>query len=85
MADLKGIPLTGQGKLLPAGFPYEGEWVHENCIFLYRPQSQQTLEDTDPRMAVALPAPNGKAFVGFDATQLACALHVEGEQIFEHN
>jgi hypothetical protein len=82
MLQVKGIPLAGQGKPLPKKFPYVGQWILEDRIFLYRPKPQQFLGG--PAMTLLLAGGPQWCF-GINAIQLALALGVESGKIFEHN
>jgi hypothetical protein len=76
------MPLLGQGKSLPADCPYEGEWLHENKLFLYRPTNNQpqTVE-----LTAEFRRADGKWCFGFNAATLASELGVWSDEIFEHN
>ena len=41
-----GIPLAGQGNPLPSDCPYDGAWLLERVIFLYRPTSKLPAADS---------------------------------------
>jgi hypothetical protein len=82
---LKGIPLAGQGTPLPADFPYSGEWLLENRIFLFRPTAPGTLEGSGPEMTPIFPYGEFDWCFGINSMQLALALGVSGEEIFTHN
>ena len=84
MNGLKGIPLTGQGKPLPEDFPYKGEWLLENRIFLYRPTHQRMLGGRMPEMTPFIQSGADWCF-GINSMQLAWALRVGSERIFEYN
>ena len=84
MTELTGIPLSGQGKPLPSDFPYKGEWLLENRIFLFHPTDPATIEGTGPEMTAFLSYGKPWCF-GINAMQLAFALGVTGEEVFSHN
>jgi hypothetical protein len=53
------IPLPfKQGKPLPPDFPYEGQWLMENRIFIYRPKDSLP-GSTSPRFTASGPSPEG--------------------------
>jgi hypothetical protein len=79
------IPLAGQGKPLPPGFPQRGEWLLENRMFLCRPDEDRSPGGGRPQFTASGPSPDGGWCVGFDAAELASALDVEVELIFEAN
>lgn len=73
------LALIGQGKPLSPDFAYQGEWLHEAQIFLYRPTQAESPE-------ITAPVDNGKAkSLGFNAAQLASAFNLDIERVFEHN
>jgi hypothetical protein len=83
MSPLKGISLSGQGKSLPPDFPYKGEWLLENRIFLYRPTAQHSLGA--PEMTPIIGSGSPDWCFGINSMQLAWALQVGSEDIFAHN
>jgi hypothetical protein len=83
MDELKGIPLRGQGTPLPADFPYKGEWLLENRIFLYRPDAQRSLGGAE--MTPILNEGTSHWCFGINSMQLGFALRVNSEDIFRHN
>ena len=58
MQGFPGIPVTRQGNPLPAEFGYEGEWLHQPHLFLYRPLAGQSQAD-DTRMTAGFTRSNG--------------------------
>jgi hypothetical protein len=85
MDTLKGMPLKGQGKPLPPDFPYQGEWLLENRIFLYRPAAQTSLGGGSPEMTPTLNEGTPDWCFGINSMQLAWTLRVGSEEIFKHN
>jgi len=83
VTEIKGPRLVGQGKSLPANFPYEGEWILEPRIFLFRRNDQRSYGS--PEITVTLNERGQNWCFGIDSTQLAQALKIESEAIFEHN
>jgi len=83
MNEPKGLPLRGQGTPLPAGFPYEGQWILEGVMFLYRPSAQTSLGG--PEMTPAVKYGESSWCFGLNSMQLAFSLRVGSEEIFEHN
>jgi hypothetical protein len=79
------IPLFGQGKPLPPDCPYEGQWLIEDHMFLYRPRNQTTLGGSGTEMTAGFQKPDGKWCFGFNSMALAWELRVGSEEIFEHN
>src|SRR5690242_2341166 len=78
----KRMPLASQGKPLPGEFPYVGQWILEDRIFLYRPKAPQSLGG--PEMTLLLDSGPQWCF-GINSMQLAFALGVGSDKIFEHN
>ena len=81
----EGVLLAGQGKPLPNGFPYKGQWLLENWIFLYRSDMGLPSQADTPSLAALGSTANGRYCFGVDVTQLAMAFQTDPEQIFEHN
>jgi hypothetical protein len=79
------IPLFGQGTPLPADFPYQGQWMIENFMFLYRSDSARSPEGIAPRFAVGALNYEGKLCFGFDSAQLAAALGIGVDEVFNAN
>lgn len=82
MEEVKGIPLSGQGRPLPPDFPYKGEWLLANRIFLYRPDAPTRSE---VQMSVFLNYGRDDWMLGLDATQLADGFGIDADVLFEHN
>lgn len=78
------IPLEGQGTPLPAGFAYRGAWILEPRMFLYIEDAPLALA-SGPRFSVLLNTNRDDWCFGFDAAQLAAALDVTVEALFEAN
>ena len=74
------VPLLGQGKPLPADCPYEGEWLHENKLFLYRSDQPMEVEFT-----AGFQRGDGEWCLGFNAVTLASLLGFGSKEVFEHN
>ena len=79
------IPLAGQGKPLPADFPYKGEWLLEHRMFLYRADASRGGDGAAPQFTAAGPSSPGSFCFGFDVEQLAAALNMESDKVFEAN
>jgi hypothetical protein len=79
------IPLNGQGKPLPPDCGYNGEWLLENVLFLYRPSDQKTLGGGPPEITAAFQLPDGHWCIGFNAMQVASGLRIGSEEIFAAN
>jgi hypothetical protein len=73
-------PYPGQGSPLPEETPYDGEWVIEGEVFIFR---------TDPPGALGESAgimrPDGTECDGFDADDLAEQLQVSTAKLFDLN
>lgn len=80
--NLGFIPLLGQGKPLPSDFPFSGEWLLENQMFLYRPEVPQRSGESE--IVVLSDEPDNSCF-GFNSVALACQLGVGRQRIFRHN
>lgn len=76
--------ILGQGRPLPDGFPYRGEWVIENAAFIYHEDGSQILIGDSPRFTVVKWV-DGKPCVGFDAAQVAACLKVDVSEIWAGN
>jgi hypothetical protein len=79
----RGVPLSGQGKPLPSDFGYEGEWIHEDRMFLYRPAAQTSLDGCEIMPFVR--NADGTFCFGVNSMELAFELRVSGADIFIHN
>jgi hypothetical protein len=79
------ISLRGQGNPLPPHCPYKGEWLLENVMFLYQPKDQTALGDGLPEMTAGFRRGDGERCFGINSIQLASALGIDSEQVFEHN
>lgn len=82
MSLVKRMPLVGQGEPLPREFPYVGQWILRDRIFLYRPKVPQS--SGGPEMTLLLRSEPQWCF-GINSVQLAFALGVGSDKIFEHN
>jgi hypothetical protein len=63
--------MTGQGKSLPPGHPYRGQWLIENLLFIHEPTDAQSIGGLAPRFAAHTPDA-----LGFDASQIAVGMGV---------
>jgi hypothetical protein len=79
------IPLSGQGRPLPSDFPYRGQWMIEGRMFLYVPDEPRTGDPAAPQFTVHLNQMQGNWSFGFDSTQLATALGISPDELFEAN
>ena len=76
-------PLRGQGEPLPPNFGYDGQWILEGRIFLYRPAAQGVLGALE---TTAIVSGSGTDWsLGINSMHLAWQLRVGSEEIFEHN
>ena len=85
MDPFECIALAGQGEPLPSDFPYKGQWLLENRIFLYRSDGAQPSGTGALNITASGPSPDGKPCFGLDAGQLALAFQITTEQVFKHN
>jgi hypothetical protein len=74
------VPLLGQGKPLPGYCPFEGEWLIENKLFLYRADQAMDIEFTAGFLRA-----DGEWCLGFNAATLASLLGIGSDEIFERN
>jgi hypothetical protein len=79
------MAILGQGVPLPATFPYEGQWLVENLLFIHKSSTSQTVGGIAPRFTACGPGADGKVSLGFDGEQLAGALHTTEADIFSSN
>jgi hypothetical protein len=79
------IELRGQGKELPSGFGYRGQWILESRIFLFVPGEAQSGDPTAPQFTRFINYGRDDWIVGFDATQLAAAIRITIQELFEAN
>jgi hypothetical protein len=77
------LSLDGQGNPLPEHFPYKGEWLLDPQLFLYRPDANQTAGDRELTPVVSAGGQNWSS--GINAVQLAFALRVGVDKLFECN
>ena len=63
-----------------ADCPYEGEWLHENKLFLYRSDQPMEVEFT-----AGFHRGDGEWCLGFNAVTLASLLGFGSKEVFEHN
>ena len=76
------LPL-GQGKPLPPDFPYVGEWLIENIVFLYDDAPPRS--GAGPRFSAICPNAKGGSCIGFFVAHLAAALGVSIAHVFDAN
>jgi hypothetical protein len=79
------IRLPGQGRALPQGFPYKGEWLVERRIFLHLPENQQALGAATPEITPVHRFSESEWCFGINAMLLAWQLGVGSHEIFAHN
>ena len=79
------IPLNGQGNPLPPNFPYRGEWILEPRMFLYVPDQAESTASNAPRFTVSLNDNHDDWCFGFDSEQLAAALNITTDSLFQAN
>jgi hypothetical protein len=77
------FPLAGQGTPLPPNCGFDGEWLLKNVLFLYWPEDQTIMDDTE--MNVGFQNSDGKWSFGINAIQLARTCGTTSEQLFEAN
>jgi hypothetical protein len=78
------IPLPGQGRPLPADFPYQGEWLIEHRWFLYVPDAQQQGLFGVSEYVAIVPTDQGE-LIGWDAAKLSAKIGITTERSFELN
>ncbi len=79
------IPLNGQGNPLPPNFPYRGEWILEPRMFLYVPDQAESTASNAPRFTASLNDNRDDWCFGFDSEQLAAALNITTDSLFQAN
>ena len=79
------IQLPGQGRPLPHGFPYKGEWLAERRIFLYVAENQRVVGTAAHEITPVHQLSASEWCFGIDATALAWQLGVGSHEIFAHN
>jgi len=79
------IPLKGQGNPLPPNFPYRGEWILEPRMFLYVPDQAESTASNAPRFTASLNDNRDDWCFGFDSEQLAAALNITTDSLFQAN
>ena len=72
--------MIGQGKSLPPGYPYRGQWLIEDLLFIHEPIGEQSFGTSAPRFAACVPGA-----LGFDASQIADGMGVTARDIFRAN
>jgi hypothetical protein len=55
--------MIGQGKPLPPDYPYKGQWLIEDLLFIHEPTDAQSFGASAPRFAARVPGT-----LGFDAS-----------------
>jgi hypothetical protein len=76
--------LNGQGKPLPTDFPYNGEWLVERRIFLYRPNQNGPVTGM-PEITPVHQLNESEWCFGINAITLSRDLGVGSHEIFAHN
>ena len=72
--------MSGQGRSLPSGHPYKGQWVIEDLLFIHEPTGAHSFGGSAPRFAAfALGA------LGIDASQIANGMGVTAREVFMAN
>ena len=79
------ILLNGQGNPLPPNFPYRGEWILEPRMFLYVPDQAESTTSNAPRFTASLNDNRDNWCFGFDSEQLATALNITTDSLFQAN
>jgi hypothetical protein len=72
--------MIGQGKSLPPDYPYQGQWLIEDLLFIHEPTDAQSFGGLAPRFAAHTPGA-----LGFDASQIADGMGVTARDIFRAN
>ena len=72
--------MSGQGNPLPPDFPYKGQWLIEDLLFIYEPTDAQALGGEAPRFTAS--ASNA---LGFDASQIADVMGISIQEVFSAN
>jgi hypothetical protein len=72
--------LTGQGKSLPSDYPYQGQWLIEDLLFIHEPSDAQSFGGLAPRFAALT-----LGSLGFDASQIANGMGVTARDVFQAN
>lgn len=72
--------MTGQGKSLPPGHPYKGQWLIEDLLFIHEPTDTQFFSASAPRFAGHTPGA-----LGFDASLIANGMGVTAREVFMAN
>lgn len=72
--------MSGRGKSLPPGYPYKGQWIIEDLLFIYEPTSLQSFLGPAPRFAA-----HALGALGFDASQIADEMGVTAREVFRAN
>jgi hypothetical protein len=72
--------MTGQGKSLPSNYPYQGQWLIEDLLFIHEPTDAQSFGASAPRFAAHTPGA-----LGFDASQIADGMGVTARDVLRAN
>jgi hypothetical protein len=75
--------LSGQGRSLPKDFPYQGEWLVERRIFLYRPDDDPMSGTTEKHPVHQLT--ESEWCFGINSTTLSRMFGVGSHEIFTYN
>jgi hypothetical protein len=78
------IPLRGQGRPLPADFPYQGDWLIERRWFLYVPDAQQQGLSGASEYVATVPTDQDE-LIGWDAAKLSATIGIATERLYELN
>ena|SRR5579859_3458399 len=73
-------PYPGQGTPLPEGVSYDGEWVIEGEVFIFRADPPKSLGES-----VGIKRPDGTESDGIDADDLAEQLEIGTAELFALN
>lgn len=72
--------MIGQGKALPADYPYRGQWLIKDLLFIHEPTDEQSFGASAPRFAAHAPGA-----LGFDASQIADGMGVTAREVLRAN
>jgi hypothetical protein len=82
---MKSIRLRGQGRALPKGFPYKGEWLVERRVFLYSPENKHRPGAEELEITPVHQISESEWCFGINAVVLAWQLSIGSHEIFAHN
>jgi hypothetical protein len=72
--------MIGQGKSLPPDYPYQGQWLIEDLLFIHEPTDAQSFGGLAPRFAA-----HTLGALGFDASQIANGMGISSRDVFQAN